>query len=224
MTHDRSRNREMEQIRQRVSTDRIRLAGADDLAAIAAIHHGSGTPGLLSDLGLAFLERVYYRGILDSPIAETYVIELGDAPAGVVSLTTDADGLFTQVFRRRLPLAARLAIGATARRPRLLGDLLETVLDVRRNPLGSGINAEIISLQVARRYQGLGLGLFLLQRATDRLMQRGAVPFKSRMLASNTAVTHLYAFLGFNMAGSYPLHGRTWEMWVHDGRDIGTKR
>jgi GNAT superfamily N-acetyltransferase len=213
----------MEHIRKHVGMDRIRPAGADDLASIAAIHHGSGTPGLLADLGPAFLERVYYRGILESPIAETYVIELDLAPAGVVSLTTDANRLFTQVFRRRLFLAARLAMAAAVRRPRILRDLIETVLDVRRNPLGGGITAEIISLQVAPRYQGVGLGLFMLQRATDRLLQLGAVPFKSRMLASNTAVTRLYAFLGFRMAGSYALHGRTWEMWIHDGPSIGTK-
>ena len=41
----------------------IRPATRADLAAMARIHAGAGTPGLLTDLGVPFLRDVYYRGL-----------------------------------------------------------------------------------------------------------------------------------------------------------------
>jgi GNAT superfamily N-acetyltransferase len=196
----------------------IRPCRSEDLPAIAAIHADSGTPGLLSDLGREFLERVYYRGILDSPLAETYVLDLEHKPAGFVTLSIDSDRLFVQVMIRRWPLAMSLIAKVGLRHPHVLLNLAETVLSVRRHRLDEGVLAEVVSLEVDRRYQGIGLGLFLLERALDRLREQGCDAIKSRTLALNPSVERLYLNSGFQNGGSFRLHGRDWHMLIWRSR------
>jgi ribosomal protein S18 acetylase RimI-like enzyme len=194
--------------------DSIRPARQADLPALASIHVDSGTPGLLTDLGTHFLERVYYRGLLDSPLASIDVVEMGRCPVGFVAFSPDSDRLFVQAIGRRWYLAGWLILRAGLRRPRVMGDLFETVLAVRRHGLDKGIKAEVVSLQVDVRYQGLGLGLILLQRALHRLQDRGIEQVKSRTLVSNTAVERLYLYFGFRAVGTFRLQRRVWHMMV----------
>ena len=200
--------------------DAIRPARPADLPVLAAIHVTSGTPGLLSDLGAQFLERVYYRGVLESPLASIYVLEMAQSPAGFVAFSPDSDRLFVQAMGRRWYLAGWLILLAGLRRPRVMRDLLETVLSVRRHDLDRGIKAEVFSLQIHLRYQGLGLGLILLERALARLQEQGCTEVKSRTLVSNVPVERLHEYCGFRAAGTFRLHCRVWHMMVWHGTTV----
>jgi ribosomal protein S18 acetylase RimI-like enzyme len=195
----------------------MRRIGLEDCAAMASIHARSGTPGLLSDLGEPFLRDVYYRGLLESPWAAGVAIGVAGRIAGFVTYSRDSDRLFSDIVRRRPVAFARHVLGAGLRRPRVLGDVVESVLRVRAHALDRGVAAEVVSLEVDTAFQGLGLGFFLLEAAVGELRRDGAVPIKARALAEHTAVVRLYERLGFRVAGPFRMQGRDWVMLLSDG-------
>jgi len=194
----------------------IRHATRADIAAMADIHVRSGTPGLLSDLGEAFLRDVFYRGILESPIGHGFVIEINGTIAGFETFSLNSDRLFAHVFRRRLGATLLALARAAIHKPRVLRDFVETVITVRSRGEAAAIPAESISLEVAPEFQGIGLGFLLLQAGVNELRALGAGRIKARILENNTAVERLYPPLGFRRAGRFKLHGRDWVLMVLD--------
>jgi GNAT superfamily N-acetyltransferase len=195
-------------------TDSIRAATAADLAEMARIHAGSGVPGLLSDLGEAFLRDVYYRGLLISPVGQARVIEIGGRVVGLVTYSSDSSRLFGQIFRRRIFATVLALARAGLRRPRVLLDFIQSVLTVERSSAGSDIAAEIVSLEIAPDFQGLGLGFILLKDAVTALRDAGVTRIKARILANHSAVERLYLPLGFHEEAPFRLHGRDWRLMV----------
>jgi GNAT superfamily N-acetyltransferase len=180
---------------------------------MATIHRTSGTPGLLSDLGQRFLERVYYAGLLEDVESGADVLELEHSVIGFVSYSRDSASMFRSVILRRARLSAICIARAAARKPRVLRDLLETILATSRNSLARDVKSEIVSLEIASGHQGLGLGFTLLKRAVDLLVDEGR-PIKARILTDNSAVERLYQALQFRSVGAFRLHGRAWTMLV----------
>jgi len=194
----------------------IRAATPADLGAMAHIHATSGTPGLLSDLGEAFLRDVYYTGLLASPVGKALVIEIGGKVAGFTTYSADSGRLFGEIFRPRLGRTLLAVAKATLRKPRVPIDFAQTVLTVDRTGEGSDIRAEAVSLEVAPEFQGLGLGFLLLQTAVADLRAEGVTRIKARILASNRPVERLHPPLGFHRASTFRLHGRDWVLMVLD--------
>lgn len=194
----------------------IRAATTADLAAMAHIHATSGTPGLLSDLGEAFLRDVYYAGLLASPSGEAQVIEIGGKIAGFATYSPDSRRLFGDIFRRRIATTLLALARASLRKPRVSLDFAQTVLTVDKKGEGSDIAAEAVSLEVDPAYQGLGLGFLLLQSAVTELRAAGATRIKARILADNVAVERLHPPLGFHRGATFRLHGRDWVLMVLD--------
>ena len=186
---------------------------------MARIHATSGTPGLLSDLGEAFLRDVYYAGLLASPVGKARVIEVGGNVAGFVTYSLDSDRLFGEVFQGRRVATVIAVVRASVRKPRVSIDFLQTVLTVKRASEGSDIRAEAVSLEVAREFQGLGLGFFLLQAAVEEMRAAGARRIKARLLADHRAVERLYPPLGFHRGAPFRLHGRDWVLMISDDAD-----
>lgn len=197
-------------------SDAIRPAIPADLGAMAHIHATAGTPGLLSDLGEVFLRDVYYRGLLASPVGRACVLEIGGNIAGFVTYSLDSDRLFGDIFRRRRRATLFAMARSSLRKPRVSIDFLQTVVTVKRSSPGSDIRAEAVSLEIARAFQGLGLGFFLLQFAVTDLRASGAGRIKARILADHRAVERLYPPLGFHRGPAFRLHGRDWVLMVSD--------
>jgi len=197
-------------------SDAIRPATSADLGAMARIHATSGTPGLLSDLGEAFLRDVYYKGLLASPVGQASVLEVHGSVAGFATYSLDSDRLFGDIFRGRAGATALAVARASLRKPRVSFDFLQTVLTVKKSSPGSDIPAEAVSLEVAPQFQGLGLGFVLLQLVVNELRAGGATRIKARILADNRAVERLHPPLGFHHGASFRLHGRDWVLMVLD--------
>lgn len=181
---------------------------------MAHIHATSGTPGLLSDLGERFLRDVYYCGIVESPAGNALVLELEGNVVGLVTYSLDSDRLFGEIFRRRRLRTLDAIARASVRKPRVSADLLQTVAIVRESRAGSDIKAEVVSLEVAAAFQGLGLGFVLLERAVSTMRAAGAQRVKARILADHRDVERLYEHLGFCRGEAFRLHGRNWVLMV----------
>jgi ribosomal protein S18 acetylase RimI-like enzyme len=194
----------------------IRPATPADLGAMAHIHATSGTPGLLSDLGEAFLRDVYYAGLLASPVGRAQVIEVRGNVAGFATYSADSSRLFGEIFRPRIGSTLLALVRASVRKPRVVFDFLQTVFAVEKDSQGSNIRAEAVSLEVAPAFQGLGLGFLLLQLVVSELRDAGETCIKARILAENRAVERLYPPLGFRKASTFRLHDRDWVLMVLD--------
>ncbi len=192
----------------------IRSATAADLRAMAHIHATSGTPGLLSDLGEPFLRDVYYRGLVDSPAGEGLVLELDGKVVGLVTYSLESDRLFGDIFRHRRAKTLVALARASARKPRVSADFIQSVAAIKGSDAGADIPAEVVSLEVAPAFQGLGLGFILLERAVSELRAAGARRVKARILANHRAVERLYLHLGFRRGEPFRLHGRDWVLMV----------
>ena len=197
----------------------IRAATTDDLGEMAHIHATSGTPGLLSDLGVAFLRDVYYAGLLASPAGKALVIDVGGNVAGFVTYSPDSSRLFSEIFRRRIGATLLALARASVRKPRVLLDFAQTVFSVRRAGEGWDIPAEAVSLEIAPAFQGFGLGFVLLQAAVEDLKAAGATRIKARILVENRAVERLHPPLGFRRGALFRLHGRDWVLMVYGDAD-----
>ncbi len=196
----------------------IRAATRADLPAMARIHVASGTPGLLTDLGEAFLRDVFYAGLLESRFGRGSVVEVKGEVAGFVTYSPDSDALFRDIFRPRLIPTLKALVRASVRKPRVLVHFAETVLTAERAGGASTIAAESVSLEVAPAYQGLGLGFVLLQAAVGNLRAAGATAVKARILQCNQEVERLYPPLGFRQGPSFRLHGRDWILMILDAQ------
>jgi len=173
---------------------------------MAQLHVGSGTPGLLTDLGESFLRDVYYKGLLESSLAHGLGIDVGGVLAGFVTFSEHSERLFDDIARRR-PVHVVLALArASLRRPRLVLDVIESRRIVRAPGLGREIDAEVVSLEVASQFQGLGLGFFLLEAAVAAIKD----PVKARILAGHSEVGRLYERLGFRARARFRMHRRDW--------------
>lgn len=194
----------------------IRPLERRDLPAMATIHAGSGTPGLLTDLGKLFLERVYYAGLLDDPHSGGAAIEIRNELAGFVTYSRDSSRLFRSiVFRRPVAFTTNI-IRSGLRRPHLFWNVFESVAHIQGDRLASRVSAEIVSLEVSPAFQKLGLGYFLIERAITELRAEHPVPVKVRIFPEHRAVAQLYEHFGFREAGTFKLHGRKWAMLVND--------
>jgi len=186
---------------------------------MAHIHATSGTPGLLSDLGEAFLRDVFYAGLLASPLGQALVLEINGQVAGFATFSLDSDRLFSQIFRRRIGKTLVALARASVRSPRVGLHFAQTVLHVQRGVEGSEIPAEAVSLEIAPAYQGFGLGFLLLQAAVEALRAGGARRIKARILVENRAVERLHPPLGFRRGTEFRLHGRNWVLMILDDAD-----
>jgi GNAT superfamily N-acetyltransferase len=194
----------------------IRAATSADLGAMAHIHATSGTPGLLTDLGEPFLRDVYYAGILASPLGRAIVIDIAGEVAGFATFSLESDKLFSEIFRRRIRATLSALTKASFRKPRIAFDFAQTVFTVRGGGEGSDIAAEVVSLEVDPKFQGLGLGFVLLQAEVKELRAAGATRIKARILVENKAVERLHPPLGFRRGKEFRLHGREWVLLILD--------
>jgi ribosomal protein S18 acetylase RimI-like enzyme len=200
-------------------SDSIRAATPADVRAMAHIHATTGTPGLLSDLGEAFLRDVYYAGLVASPVGEAGVLEIGGAVVGFVTYSPDSGRLFGEIFRRRKASTLLALVRACLRKPRVSVDFAQSMLAVERSGAGSDIPAEVVSLEIAPEFQGLGLGFILLRRSVEELRAAGSNRIKARILENNRAVERLYLHLQFRRSTPFRLHGRNWVLMVCDDAD-----
>jgi len=199
---------------QRHLSEAIRPATVPDLPAMARIHATSGTPGLLTDLGVRFLRDIYYWGLLTSPAGEARVIEISGQVVGFVTYSLDSGRLFREIFRGRLVPTAVAVVRASFRKPRVVVDFAQSVVAVEGSGAGSDIAAEVVSLEIAPAFQGLGLGFILLERAVAEISAAGERRTKARILADHSEVERLYLHLGFRRSQPFRLHGRNWVLMV----------
>ncbi|HUX00079.1 MAG: GNAT family N-acetyltransferase [Phycisphaerae bacterium] len=188
----------------------IRPMRATDALAVASLH-GKGIPtGFISSLGPKFLEDLY-AAIEASSSGFGFVCDLG-APVGFIACATNTGALYKEVLKTTGP---RLALHVLPRlwRPNVLKHTLQTLF--YSGDVGDDLpEAEILSIVVAERLRGRGMGKALMHRAMAAMRGRDIEQVRVAFWSGNHAAQALYQSCGFREARVREHHGLPMSLYV----------
>jgi ribosomal protein S18 acetylase RimI-like enzyme len=190
---------------------RVRPARPEEAAAMASLHRRSMPTAFLPRLGDGFMRQLYLTAIED-PRTVALVAERDGAFAGFATATASVRGFYRRFATRRGALAAavaapRLARSSVMRRARETGAYGNGHLDLPA--------AELLSIAVAEKARGRGVGRALETEIRGGLRERGVSRFKVVVGADNVVANRFYAACGYRAAGETAVHdGVPSRIWV----------
>lgn len=174
-----------------------------DIETLARVHREAFPGFFLSRLGEPFLVQ-FYRGFLDDDSAVTVVARAADGRViGAAVGTTEPDGFFRRLLRRRWRQfgleAARCALRSPATAPRLL-----RAVRYRGGDKPPDAGALISSICVIPSAKGTGLGRRLLSEWSAAARRAGAEQaFLTTDAEGNDAVNRFYRAEGWTLSDTF---------------------
>ena len=179
----------------------IRLGTVADAAAAADLHAEGIAEGFLVVLGPRFLRRLYRR-IVRSSGAALLVAEDEVGVTGFVAVAADTGRLYREFLVHDGVLAGAAAAPAIARAPRHVWETLRYgTSDDAALP-----RAEILSVAVATRARGTGLGTRLVEAGIRQLHALGQPEAQVVTATDNAAALRMYEKAGFVPVATTEVH------------------
>jgi ribosomal protein S18 acetylase RimI-like enzyme len=179
----------------------LRPGTADDAAAAAGLHASRISEGFLAALGPGFLELLYHRIALD-PGAFLIVAEESATVSGMIAGAVDVGGLYRRFIRHEGVRATTRALPTLVRNWR-------RVFETLRHGSEAASDAELLSVAVAPRCEGKGVGSRLVGEFQAELRRRRVDVADVVVGEANTSARALYERCGFVVAESFELHPGT---------------
>ncbi|MEJ7582511.1 MAG: GNAT family N-acetyltransferase [Acidimicrobiales bacterium] len=169
-----------------------RLAGRHDAPHVAALHASAIPDGFLVTLGPRFLRRLYAR-ITDSPHAYLLVTEDEHGLTGHIAIALHTGRLYRHFLLRDGVRAAVVAAPLVLKAPRRIWETLRYgTVDDSDLP-----EAEVLSIAVAPRARGHGIGTALLRAGVAELVRRQVTAAQVVTASDNAAALRMYERVGF---------------------------
>jgi glycosyltransferase involved in cell wall biosynthesis/ribosomal protein S18 acetylase RimI-like enzyme len=179
----------------------FRSATPVDATSIARLHLDMIDTGFLSSLGVGFL-RLLYRSLIESNHGTVTVAETDGVIVAFIAGTDDTGAFYKQFLRSHF-LEAMWRLLPAVVRPRTWKRMWETV----RYGGGKGsVAAELLSMAVAPKAQGSGLGSRLVDTLLDQMKARGVDQVKVVAGDGNQAAISLYSRCGFEFSRGLEVH------------------
>jgi len=172
-----------------------------DAPGAAALHAAEISEGFLPTLGPVFLRRLYRR-IVRSEGSFLLVSSDELGLVGMASATEDVGGLYRAFLVKDGPAAAVAAAPRLLRSWRKVIETLHYPAAERALP-----SAELLSVAVAPRGRGQGLGAELVAGVNEELRRRGVDDAKVVAAADNKAALRLYEAAGYRRTATIEVHG-----------------
>lgn len=190
----------------------VRAGTLGDVPAVARLHSEGIPQGFLVTLGQRFLARLYRR-VIRSDRAFLLVTADDLGITGFVAVTEDTHDFYREFLVRDGAPAAAAAAPAVARAPRHVWETLHYGTAGTGEGDGTGRGAlppaEILTVAVAPRAQGHGLGSRLVAGATAELAARGIHAARVVTASGNEAALRMYEKAGFARVHTTELHRGT---------------
>ena len=169
--------------------------------------------GFLHQLGLGVLTEIY-AGAISAPGTHLFVARATARIDGFVLGTRNTRGLFRHILRRRAHRLVPILGGIVARRPGILGRVLESLrYPVRVAPVGSHADGELVSLGVAPELRGLGCGVMLVEALNAAFRRSGVRAYTVSLYEDNDGARSFYERCGFRPAARMPMYDRPWAVY-----------
>ncbi len=186
----------------------------DDALAVARLHQQGIPTGVLAELTLPALARIY-RALNGGDDGFVFVgADAHDRVVGFVSGVTDVGRMYRRVIRRHLWSFAALGLRYLLS-PRMIRRLLNTLLYPAK-VAGEYPRAELLSIVIEPAGQGSGLGAALLQALCGEFRRRGIDRIKVMVRADFARANGYYRKHGFTLAGQIVSHGYPSNIYVID--------
>jgi ribosomal protein S18 acetylase RimI-like enzyme len=185
----------------------VRAAAPHEIQIVARIHVEALPEDFLPSLGLDYLERVHYPAAFGSAFGSNLVAVTQDHLVGFVTIAHDAAAFSRDVLRRSLWTIARYAARAAWRDPRHIMRSAEVAWSVFGSP-PDPVKGEIFLIAVDKAWRGQGVGRTLVRASLDYLSAKGIDACRTKTLASNAGVIHMYEQLGWTVRDRFALIGR----------------
>jgi ribosomal protein S18 acetylase RimI-like enzyme len=172
-----------------------RTMGPEDVPEVVRLHLERFPGKFLSRLGAGFLTQ-YYLSVVESPVGIALVAEQNGQIRGFVTACLRSGGFYRQLARQRGFRFFPHIVSPLLRDPTLALRFVKSVFQ-RFQSIGGEDAAELSSLAVRPEDDGLGLGLALVVRSLDCIVERGGKDVVCAVDTSNQALIRAYESLGF---------------------------
>ena len=172
-----------------------------DAPAAAELHASQINEGFLPTLGPVFLRRLYRRIVRWE--GSFLVVSRDDlGVVGMAAATEDVGRLYRAFLLKDGPAAAVAAAPRLLRSWRKVIETLHYPAAERALP-----SAELLSVAVAPRGRGQGLGAELVAAVNEELRRRGVDDAKVVAAADNRTALRLYQAAGYRRTATIEVHG-----------------
>lgn len=180
---------------------------AVDARALARIHRAAFPGFFLAQLGEPFLMQFYLGFVADPTAVIAICRDASRRPLGVAVGTTEPQGFFGRLLRRRFWGFVGASALAALRNPAATPRLLRAVMYRGDNPPGRG-GALLSSICVDPAHAGKGVGSTLVREWARRAQQMGAESaFLTTDAVGNDVVNVWYVREGWVLNDQFAAHG-----------------
>jgi ribosomal protein S18 acetylase RimI-like enzyme len=193
------------------SGTRVVCANLSHLDAIVQIHQAAFEGFFLESLGSRFLKELYH-GFISHPSGICLVAIDGMDVAGFVTGTTQPEGFFRQLLRRRWYAFVLAGAAALTRHPIRVGAKFLSALRYRGERPTDLTNASLLSsIGIAPSARGKGIGRNLISAFCEKAQEAGAsTVFLTTDRDKNGTVNHFYISNGFKLHNTFLKERNRW--------------
>jgi L-amino acid N-acyltransferase YncA len=186
---------------------KIRKLRNEDCKEAARIRFEVQEMDFLPSLGINFYIE-WLKGTCESKWGFGLVcIDSEERIAGFVCASTHLQKYYRDIILRKGIFLAFWSSVRVLAQPRLLGGLLQYSGDSEKNSL-SLVKAEWLTMVVAEKYRGKGLGKKLTTAVIEEYKKSGVEEFLSTVSSDNIISCSIHEKNGFELLGTFELHGR----------------
>ena len=172
---------------------------------VAKLHIQEINTGFISSLGLPFVKALY-KAIAEHESSFGFVEQDGDVIQGFLVFASNLNHLYKTMFLKKLPrlffpLIGKLLFFKT------LQNIYETLFYPRKTKILNLPEAELLSIAVAKSFQGRGIARQLVQEGLKECAKRNIKSVKVLVDIANEAANTLYLHNGFRLANQITSHG-----------------
>ncbi len=188
----------------------------DDIHKVAELHQLE-LDGLLSELGIEFLEK-FYRCSLSIPEMWTIVEKRNDHILGFVSGVTNVNGLNKKIILKDLWGFIILFLKIFITQPRLIVKTVKTLT----YPGFSHDGPELLTMVVDKKHQKEGIGRNLFKKATSEFRRRGIKSFRISAY-DRLPANGFYKHIGCTLESSFMFLGEKMNYYQYKIKDQRSK-
>lgn len=188
----------------------VSLLSAKDSKIIAKIHYNNFKNSFLCDLGLDFLNHLYYW-VLSLNKGFGYSIKVDNSIIGFITGVYDSSDIISLFVKKNFLSVLPIILKSCLKKPKNLKRIIETLFYAGKTNID--IKAELLSIAIKHTYRHKGFGQLLFGRFIEHLHEKKIDSFKITVDHDNKRANQFYSNLGCRLKKSYVMFGKVFNIY-----------